>query len=42
MDAIATELGVDDGDGRVEWEFGQAVSQLPATLVAIRPMPGQQ
>ena len=37
-DAIAARLGVDDGDGRIEWEYGQVVSSRVETLVVIRSL----
>lgn len=36
QDAIAARLGVNDGDSRIEWEYGQTVSTEPATVVLIR------
>lgn len=38
-DVVARELGVDDGDGSVSWEYGQVVTRgAPGTMVSIRPI----
>lgn len=36
QDGVCDALGVNDGDERISWEYGQATSPLPHVLVEIR------
>lgn len=36
QDEVAASLGVDDQDSRIEFEYGQAVSQIHGSVVVIR------
>lgn len=36
QDEIAASLQIDDADSRIEWEYGQMVSQIHDTIVLIR------